>query len=556
MIFNEEICRLNENDLHDVLKDNYPIILQAMENENYTIDYPKHLLFKELLFEGNPVGFVTLELLQYYSNDIALNECYIMPEYRGKGLLAKEIIELLETPNIRLFIRRPSKSIVKILLDNGLAVLALNNLAISFIPFMVESKDVFKGKKIRKHVKSISLDNQLMYFSLAYDLKAGSVIFKNTLLYFPFENDKVLISKPRPIDGNKGAEKISPQYLKDLAKSIYLNKNLIADLKNDVYSRIRTDLSVENLIGDDNQLNLEFISLLDENNLSVEDGFKIRQDIINSLADGEIRHKGIKIRANYLMTDNAYEHSDNMDLKCPHCENRIAFYLKTCNVCGHDLTGENTFNSLRNTVLEDCESLSRSSYYGKVILDGCNLHNHLIEWALERGYDLEEVYDAQSEYSCFSLLQDLGKPGNYYFGIGFDSINRIREGSGMAYAINHDYVENLTAERYRDDLENKYSLAKLESELYDYGVPYDGEGREYFIEQIFNDNDFRRFLDMHFVLSEKGMQFKNDPLLKYFHENLTDVCYYYDFKRLYLERKDDLTLDEIADLLKANLRNF
>lgn len=61
---------------------------------------------------------------------------------------------------------------------------------------MVESRDVFKSKKIKKHVKSIILNNQLMYFSLAFDLKAGGVVFKDLPYYYPFENDMVLISKP------------------------------------------------------------------------------------------------------------------------------------------------------------------------------------------------------------------------------------------------------------------------------------------------------------------------------------------------------------------------
>lgn len=549
MILKEDISRLNNSDLHMILEENYPDIMKSMQNENYEIECPKHLIFKELVFEDRIVGFATFELLQFYSNELALNECYVLPEYRGRSLLAKELIELIETPNISLFIRRPSKSIVKILLDNNLAVLSENDVVISFIPFMVEGGDVYKSKKIRKYVQSIPINGEIMYFSLAYDLGVEGVIFKKAPYYYPFEDDEVLISKPRLIDSYKCADKIRPRYLRNLADSVYSNRHLIGELKDNVYSRIRNDLSVENLVGNENQLNQEFTNLLEGNGLTMVDGFKIRNDVINSLDNGEIRHKGIKTRLNYLMGDYDCEQFDSIDLKCPHCENRIAFYLKTCNVCGHDLTCENTFKSVKNQITEYSEDISMINARGDFIPDGCNIYYQLIQWALERSYNLDEVYDAQCEYSCFEIIQNLGEPENYSIGLGYDSLNKIREGSGMVYAINHDYIENLTAERFRYDLENKYAISDLKSELSSHDISFEGDEREYLIEQIFNDKYFNRFLDEHFVLTKKGEDFIKNPVLKYFHDNLSDDYYYYDFKRAYLKHKDSLTLGEIAKIL-------
>ena len=552
----EDIQRLNNNDLHMILEENYPDILQSMHDEGYEIECPKYLIFRQLVFEDKVVGFAAFELLHFYSDDIAMNECYVLPEYRGKGLLGRELTELIETPNISLFIRRPSKSIVKILLNNDLAVLSENDVAISFIPFMVGGGDVYKSKKIRKHVKSVPIDSRAMYFSLAYDLKTGGVIFKKAPYYYPFEDDEVVISKPRRIDSSSYADKIRPQYLRDLANSVYSNRHLIGELKDDVYSRIRDDLSVGNLMGNECLLNQEFADLLDANGLTVADGFKIREEIINALDSGEIRHKGIKARLNYLMGDYRCDGFDSIDLKCPHCENRVAFYLKTCNVCGHDLTCENTFLSVKNQILEYSHDISIINARGDFIIDGCNMYNQLVRWALERGYDLDEVYEAQSEYACFEILQDLGEPENYAISLGLDSLNKIREGSGMVYAINHDYIENLTAERFRHDLENKYSISDLKSELYSHDIAFDGDEREYLIEQIFNDDYFERFLDEHFVLTRKGEEFIENPVLNYFQYNLSDDYYYFDFKRVYLEHKDNLTLDEIEGMLEGKPQEF
>ena len=549
MIKKEDIFKLNKEELYYMLKDNYPEIVQSMHNENYEIQCPEHFLFKEIVHDDNVVGFMAFELLRYYSNDIALNECYILPEYRGKGLLGRELIKLIESPNISLFIRRPSKSIVKVLLNNNLAVLAENNIAVSFIPFIVEGSDVYKSKKIRKYVKSILFNSHLTHFSLIYDFNVGSVVFKQAPYYYPFEDDEVLISKPRLIDDNGAADRIRPQYLKNLADNVYSNSNLIGLLKNEVYARIRDDLSVENLIGTENKLNQDFIQLLEENNLTKTDGFKIREDIIDSLNSGDIKHKGIHIRANYLMGNNLIEKVDNIDLKCPYCENRVEFYLKTCLVCGHDLTSENSFVAVKNIILEYSDDISRINARGDFIVDGYNMYNQLIQWAYQKDYDLDEVYDAQAEYVCFDILQGLGEPENYSLGMGFDSGNKIREGSGAVYAINHDYIEDLTVERYRYDLENKYSISDLKSELLSYDIPFDSDDREHMIEQIFNDEYFDRFLDEHFVLTKKGEEFIKNPVLKYFHDNLSSQYYYYEFKKIYLEHKDELTLDEIAEVL-------
>ena len=550
MVSKDNISRLNKNDLRKILDKKYPEILQAMNEENYEITYPKHLLFNEILYEGKVVGFFTLELLEFYSREVALNECYILPEYRRKDLFARELINLIETPNLTLFFRRPTKSIIKILLDNNLAILTENNIAISFIPFMVETKDIFKSKKIKKHVKSIFVNKNEIFFSLIYDFNVGSVVFKNVSYYYPFNNDDVLISKPRLIDDNEDIDKIRPKYLKDLANHIYSNNHLIQELKNEVYSRIRDDLSVKNLIGTEDQLNPEFVDLLEENTMTLDDGFKIHEEIIDALDCHEIRHKGIQTRINYLMGYDTVEKLDNIDLKCPFCENCVPFYLKTCNACGHDLISENTFKSVKNQILEYTNDIGIINSHGDSIDEGSNMYLRLIDWANEKGYDLDEVFYTQSEYSCFCILQSVGKPNDYCIGMGFDSYLQIREGSGMIFAINHDYIENLTYERYLDDLKNKYTISDLELELDSHGISYYGNDRENLIEQIRNSDFFEYVLDERFVLTKKGEEFIKNPILEYFDLHLSDDYYFYEFKKIFLKYKDDLTLDEMAEKLK------
>lgn len=132
MISKNKVFELNNNNLNEILDKYFPDILKAIETESYEIEYPNHFLFRKITFEDAVVGFMTFELLQYYGTEIALNECYILPEYRGNNLLARELINLIETPNISLHIRRPSKSIMKSLLNNDLAISTEKGTVISF----------------------------------------------------------------------------------------------------------------------------------------------------------------------------------------------------------------------------------------------------------------------------------------------------------------------------------------------------------------------------------------------------------------------------------------
>ena len=66
----------------------HPQLIKSINKEKYMIDYDKFDLFHEITYDGDVVGFITLE------NDdlntcMTINECYILPEWRGNNLFFK-----------------------------------------------------------------------------------------------------------------------------------------------------------------------------------------------------------------------------------------------------------------------------------------------------------------------------------------------------------------------------------------------------------------------------------------------------------------------------------
>lgn len=79
-------------DTEEILED-YPYLIDSMNRENYYIENDFCFAFDELLYENKVVGFATFELNE--KSVLILNECYIMPEFRSKGIFFDEICKML-----------------------------------------------------------------------------------------------------------------------------------------------------------------------------------------------------------------------------------------------------------------------------------------------------------------------------------------------------------------------------------------------------------------------------------------------------------------------------
>ena len=190
-------------DIEDILCKDYVYILDAMDMEDYEYQDSSFNIFKELVFKGKVVGFVSYF---EYRDTLCLMEAYVMPEFRGNNIIADEISSVEN-----LIIYNPRIAIVKSLIDSGLAFELTDGIVVSPVAFNVSSFQL---------VKSHCFDD---FYSHVYDLKSGRVLIlnKNNFDYSkPNRNDKINFDLVENLDADylNKAYKIVYDYNKSFLK--------------------------------------------------------------------------------------------------------------------------------------------------------------------------------------------------------------------------------------------------------------------------------------------------------------------------------------------------
>ena len=143
-------------DIEDVLCGDYVYLLDSMDMEDFEYGDTSFDIFRELVFENKVVGFVSY---MEEKNGPLLMEAYVMPEYRNNALLCNEISKMDD-----LAINKPKISLVKALIDCGIASEVSDGIVASEMPFTVSSYNLKRD------------DDGYEYQSYVYDLKNGCVL--------------------------------------------------------------------------------------------------------------------------------------------------------------------------------------------------------------------------------------------------------------------------------------------------------------------------------------------------------------------------------------------
>ena len=95
--------------------------------EDFEFSHHESSIFKELLFNNKVVGFVVYDV---FFSVFTLTDFYILPKFRDKNILLKEIHEVYENGNkINFF--RPNRDIVELLVEYGFAVNIVDGIVVS-----------------------------------------------------------------------------------------------------------------------------------------------------------------------------------------------------------------------------------------------------------------------------------------------------------------------------------------------------------------------------------------------------------------------------------------
>lgn len=345
--------RSNDNQqlLPDFLKQEYPEIYKSINDEGYIIEYPTFQTLKEIHFEDKVVGFITINTFHIIPTDLVINECYIIPEYRGNNLLYNELFRFITTPNANFHLRNPNKALIKVLLKTGMAGKISDNLVVSYIKFVVMIDTVYKNPKIKQFYKRT--DDKVPYKANLFDMDLCSVLFLDPALEYVKFSDVLVLTLPRKNDLKKyklrkKLKKVNESYLDKCYDTRQENRDEVIEFTEDVENFIYKTIAVENVLGTSEELKPDFIKYLNDNDLTEEDGFKIINHINKALDEGHLIPESCHSRMQYLVgnIDALDTILDDGSDDCPFCGRSNLDFIETCEFCGEKIKDESYADEL------------------------------------------------------------------------------------------------------------------------------------------------------------------------------------------------------------------
>ena len=95
------------------------IMRNMLNDEFYIIQDKKYDIISEIRFNHDVVGF---SASNFYEDYLIVELCYILPEYRGKGLFVDELYKLMNLTHKELLLNLPNRFTIESLINNNLAV--------------------------------------------------------------------------------------------------------------------------------------------------------------------------------------------------------------------------------------------------------------------------------------------------------------------------------------------------------------------------------------------------------------------------------------------------
>ena len=145
---NRQKVYLTENtiDVIPLLNETYPYIIDSINKENFILKSEKCNLFKELVYDNKVVGFCSYDFSREFMT-AALNNIYILPEFRGNHLFLDEIEKTMAEHN-KPSIIEPTRYVVELLIKYGFAKKINETIVASAIEFVVPGEHVLTNNEI------------------------------------------------------------------------------------------------------------------------------------------------------------------------------------------------------------------------------------------------------------------------------------------------------------------------------------------------------------------------------------------------------------------------
>lgn len=387
-------------DVESILETHYPHILDSIKSEAIILKSKECNLFKQLVFDGNVAGFCSYDFSRQFMT-AALNNIYVLPEFRGNGLFFEELQRTMLEYN-KPSIMEPTHLVVELLVKYGFARKISDKLVASSIEFIVPGDHVMSNSRY-EHTEELST-----HF---YDLNISSCIH-----FLDVDNGIVAYSSPLNYDiinydCLEMRKSIDDDYFNEIRDFFIANDieimNVISALEDTLPVK---SYSLEEIVGTENEFSPYISSLIEDAHVTREKAYKIKRQIIEEYEAGMILNESLMIRLAYLFDENREitikSHADT----CPYCSMPTDRHDRFCHFCGINLEYEpkEMFNRLFDWVNpSDDEFLEDIRYV-------CYKFLKLIKEGIEVQYSIMTIENAYGIH--WDILNEYLVENNYFNG--------------------------------------------------------------------------------------------------------------------------------------------
>lgn len=311
-------------DVTDILKEYYYYIWQSIKNENFILKSNECNLFKELIYDNKVVGFCSYDFSRQFMT-VALNNIYILPKFRRKGIFHEELKKTIETHQ-KPSIVEPTRLIVEILIKYGFAQKINENIVASAIEFVIPGHNVITdcvysdSEELSTHFYDLNLSASIHFL----DLEKGLMAYSSPLNYDIIHYNTL-----------KSREKIDDNYIKKIQKYFIENEDEILNLVQKLEKKLPLKkYSLKEVIGDGDELSFYMETLLDDAHTNYSKLLTIKEQIKQEYEDGKLLEESLLIRLEYLLKDNKIPTITSHTDVCPYCDMPIDNHDRFCHFCG------------------------------------------------------------------------------------------------------------------------------------------------------------------------------------------------------------------------------
>lgn len=328
-------------DLIGLLKSDYTYIYESILDEDFILKYDTCNLFKELICDRKVVGFCSYDFSREFLT-VALNNIYILPEFRGNGIFLKELERTMAEHN-KPSIMEPTRLVVELLIKYGFASRISDSIVASAIEFIVPGSHVtsngeYENDELSTHFYDLNMCGAFHILDMNEGRIAYSMPLNYDIIHYDCMENRVCLDD---------------DYFNEIIEFFKENDvelmRAVLDLEETLPVKKYT---LEEVIGDDDNFSEYIESLIEDAHVSYDEAYKIKQQLREEYESGMVLNESLLIRLAYLFEKNTQPTIKSHDEVCPYCAMPVDDHDKFCHFCGINLSYDvqEMENSLLNSI--------------------------------------------------------------------------------------------------------------------------------------------------------------------------------------------------------------